>query len=187
MTQNQAHLVRKGRRSASRRGSEVIEFTLAFLPLIAMVFLLLDAAWGIFAKSTLEYAVRAGVRQGITITGTQATAAGSNLTAMVKSIVQQNALGLLTGDAGLSKIKVHYFLPPAPGSNDALTDVSGQANGNSSLNIMQVTIEGYALPALVPRIYGWNQNADLSATPVGAIAADLIEPSRDLPTIGAAP
>jgi len=105
------------------------------------MFVLADSAWAIFVKSTLEYAVRAGVRQGITITGTQATAANSNQTAMVKSIVQQNALGLLSGATGLAKIKVNYFLPPAANSNAAMTDVSTQADGNAGLNVMQVSVQ----------------------------------------------
>lgn len=175
------------RRAGSRKGSEMIEFTLAFLPLIAIMFVLADSAWAIFVKSTLEYAVRAGVRQGITITGTQATAANSNQTAMVKSIVQQNALGLLSGATGLAKIKVNYFLPPAANSNAAMTDVSTQADGNAGLNVMQVSVQNYTLPSLVPRIFTWKTAADGSAVSVAAVAADLIEPGQDSPPIGAAP
>jgi hypothetical protein len=173
--------------AGSRKGSELVEFTLAFLPLLAIMFVLVDCAWAIFVKSTLEYAVRAGVRQGITITGTQATAASSNQTAMVKSIVQGNSLGVLSGASGLAKIKVHYFQPPAPNSNAAMTDVSSQINGNAGLNIMQVSIEGYAVPSLVPRIFSWKTAADNSAIAIAAIAADLIEPGQDSPPIGTAP
>jgi Flp pilus assembly protein TadG len=174
-------------RAGSRKGAETIEFTLAFLPLLGMMFLLVDSAWAIFVKSTLEYAVRAGVRQGITITGTQATAANSNQTAMIKAIVQQNSLGLLSGATGLGMIKVHYFLPPAPNSNGAMTDVSTQSNGNAGLNLMQVSVEGYSLPSMVPRISTWKTAADGSAMSVSAIAADLIEPGQDSPPIGPAP
>lgn len=165
----------------------MLEFTLALLPLLMMIIVLLDASWAIFVKSTLAYAVRTGVRQGITITGTQATAAGSNLTLMVKTTVQRNALGMLAGDAGLAKIKVNYFLPPIPGSNAAALDVSAQTNGNAALNIMQVSIQGFSLGPLVPRIFGWKAPLDTSRTAIGAVAADLIEPSRDPPPIGAAP
>ncbi len=165
----------------------MLEFTLSLLPLLAMMFLLLDASWAIFVKSTLAFAVRTGVRQGITITGTQATAAGSDLTSMVKKTVQSNALGLLSGAAGLAKIKVNYFQPPTAGSNAASVDVSAQTNGNNPLNIMQVSIQGFSLGPLVPRIFGWRSAVDTSSTNIGAIAADLIEPSRDPPPIGAAP
>ena len=51
---------------------------------------------------------------------------------------------------------------------------------------MQVSIQGYNLGPLVPRLFGWRQ-LDVSSTAIGAIAADLIEPSRDLPTKGTAP
>lgn len=177
---------RQGRRRRCR-GAEFLEFTFTFLPFVAMLFVLMDVAWAVFVKATLDYAVRAGVRTGITITGTQAAAAGSDLTSMVKSIVQQKSLGTLSGPAGLAKIKVHYFLPPSDGSTAPATDVSGQANGNSPGNIMQVSIEGFMLPALVPRIFSWNQAADASGTAIHAVAADLIEPSHDTPPIGTAP
>lgn len=165
----------------------MLEFTLAFLPMLILVFFVLDISWSIFTKSTLEYAVRSGVRYGITITGTQATAAASDLTTMVKKRVQSNANGLLAGTTGYAKIFVNYLQPPAIGSTAAATDVSTQAYGNSPGNIMQVSIQGFKLMPLVPRLFGWNKVADTSAAPIGAVAADLIEPSNDLPAIGSAP
>lgn len=169
------------------RGAELLEFTFVFLPFLAMLLLLMDVAWAVFVKATLDYAVRAGVRSGITITGTQAAAAGSDLTSMVKSIVQAKSLGTLRGTAGLAKIKVRYFQPPADGSTSAAVDVSSQTNGDSPGNIMQVSIEGYTLPALLPRVFSWKQAPDQSGTSIGAVAADIIEPSHDTPPIGAAP
>ena len=179
-------------KSKSRKGSEMIEFTFAFLPLLVMTLVLLDVAWAVFVKNTLAYAVRAGLRVGITATGTQAKVAGpggtaSDLTTMVKTTVQINALGLLKGATGLAKIKVHYFLPPAPSSTSGLTDVSTLSSGDTPLNIMQVSVVGYSLHPLVPRIFGWGQAPDTAATIISAIAADLIEPSRDVPPIGTAP
>lgn len=176
-------------KSKGRRGAELLEFTLAILPLLMMIFLLLDACWGMFVKSTLAFAVHAGLRQGITITGTQATAAGSNLTAMVKDTVQRNAMGLLAGSTGLARIKVNYFQPPVPGSTAAAVDVSTVSNGNAPLNVMQVSIQGFPLRPLIPRLYGLRGagSVDASATVINAVAADLIEPSRDPPLIGPAP
>jgi len=175
------------RRTNRRKGAEMLEFTLAFLPMLIMIFVLLDVAWAIFVKSTLQYAVRAGVRKGITITGTQATAAGTCLTQIVKTTVQSNALGLLAGSSGLAKIKVNYLQPPPPGSTAAATDVSTQSNGNQPLNIMQVSVQSFSLKALVPRIFGWKQAVDNTPTVISAASADLIEPSRDAPCIGTAP
>ena len=181
-------IVRRRRSRAERcRGAEVLEFTFVFLPMMAMIILLIDVAWAVFVKATLEYAVRAGVRSGITITGSQASLAGSNLTSMVKKLVQSKSIGILRGSTGLAKIKVHYFQPPAEGSTAAAVDVSNQTWGNTPLYIMQVSVEGYVLPALVPRIFGLNKPMDASGTPIAAVSADLIEPSRDVPPIGAAP
>lgn len=163
----------------------MIEFTLVFLPLLTMILVLLDISWAVFAKSTLEYAVRNGVRTGITITGAQATAAGGCLTDIVKAKVQSSALGMLPGASGLGKIKVHYFLPS--GTSAAPTDVSTQSDGNKPLNIMQVSIEGFSLRALTPRIWSWKQSADVSSSAIYAASADLIEASRDVPCIGVAP
>ena len=174
-------------KSKRRRGAELLEFTFTLLPLMMMIIVLLDASWAIFVKSTLAFAVRSGVRLGITITGTQATAAGSDLTTMVKANVQSNALGRLAGPAGLAKIKVNYLQPPATGSTAAAVDVSGNSDGNNPLNIMEVSIQGFSLKALIPRFFSWKTAVDNSSTSISAVAADLIEPSRDPPPIGAAP
>jgi Flp pilus assembly protein TadG len=179
--------MRRRTNSKSRKGAEMLEFTLSLLPMLMMTFVMLDSAWAIFVKSTLAFAVRAGVRQGITITGTQATAAGMSLTDMVKKTVQDNALGLLAGASGKAKIKVNYIQPPAPNSTAAAVDVSTQSNGNNPLNIMQVSIQGFTLGPLMPRLFGKNQKVDTAGTTIAAIAADLIEPSRDPPPIGTAP
>ncbi len=183
-------------RAHRRRGAELIEFMLTLLPLLTLTFVLLDVAWGIFARATLEFAVRAGVRTGITITKTQTTTFGSDLTSLVRDIVQRNSLGLLRGPTGLHTIMVRFYKPPASGSTAPATPVSDQADGNSPLNIMQVSIEGFTLPALLPRFYWfgwrgggntWSQRPDLAGTNVAAISADLIEPSRDVPPKGPAP
>jgi Flp pilus assembly protein TadG len=167
------------RRRKGRRGAEVLEFTFAFLPLLAIMFALLDISWAFFAKSTLQYAVRTGVRTGITITGTQATAAGGCLADMVKATVQRNSLGILAGSSGLSKIKVNFF--------DSTGDITAAANANAALHVMQVSVQGYSLRALVPRIYGWRQPIDNAATVLNASSADLIEPGSDIPCKGTVP
>lgn len=171
-------------RTARSSGAEMLEFTVTFLPMLAMVFYLLNVTWAIFAKSTLDYAVRVGVRYGITVTGKQAAAAKSDLTSMVKNMVKSQALGLLSDT---SKIQVHYLEPPDSGSSAAPTDVCGQAYGNNPGNVMQVSIVGFTLVPLAPRMFTWNIRPDKSATPLTAIAADLIEPSNDMPPMGSAP
>ena len=160
----------------------MLEFTFALLPLLAMTFVLLDVAWIIFAKSTMAAAVRSGLRVGITMTKTKAN--GTDLTTLVKQSVQGSAggfLGKLPTDPGWQTIKVHYY------DQGTVLDVCADPNGNKPGNIMTVSIEGYSLHPLIPRIWGWGQSVDSSASAVGSIAADRIEPSRDLPTKGVAP
>ncbi len=181
-------------RRRRQRGADVIEFIYVLLPLLAMIMVIFDASWGIFIKATLQYAVRTGVRDGITITGTQATAASSNLTAMVKSDVQAHSLGLLNGATGLSYIQVHY-LQQNSGSSTGVTDVSTctavttgcPTIGNYPGNIMQVEVVSYPLSALSVRLYSWATAAQNSPTNMNVVSADEIEPSGDVPPIGTAP
>ena len=173
-------------RRIRERGAEALEFTLVILPLLAVLTVLLDVSWAIFAKSTLQRAVRVGVRNGVTITSTQATG-GQCLTDMVKSTVQANSMGLLSGASGLSKIKVNYLQPPPASSAAAATDVSTQADGNTPGNIMQVSVQNYSLLPLAPRIFDWNTTPDRTPMNLTVYSADRIEPSRNPPCIGTAP
>ena len=169
-----------------RKGSEALEFSLVLRPLLAMLTVLLDTGWAIFAKSTLQRAVRVGVTSGITLTGSQVTQ-GSCLTDAVKLTVQQNSLGLLSGSSGLSSIKVNYFLPPAPSSTGPATDVSSQSDGNSPGNILQVSVQNFSLALLLPVVVSFQVAPNTSPLVMGAYSAGLIEPSQDLPCIGTAP
>ncbi len=154
------------------------------LPLFAMIFVLLNIAWAVFAESTLQRAVRVAVRYGITVSSTNT---GSCLTDVVKADVQANSLGLLNGTTGLGYIKVNYFLPPSASATTAPTDVSTAANADAGGNIMQVSVQGYSLLPIVPRITNWQTPADKSPLIVSVYAADLIEPNRTPPCVGTAP
>jgi Flp pilus assembly protein TadG len=158
------------------------------LPLLAMMTVLVDTAWAVFAASTLQRAVRLGVRTGVTLTASspQVTAAG-DLTTAVKNVVQSNSVGLLNGSSGLAKVKVNYYLPPTPNSTSAATDVSTQTNGDAPGNIMKVSVQGFALTPLMPRIFGGNTPVDNAPTILSVSSADIIEPSRNPPPIGVAP
>jgi Flp pilus assembly protein TadG len=171
-------------RVARQKGSEALEFTLVMLPLFCMLFILLNIAWAIFAKSTLQRAVRMGVRSGITI---QSTSPGTCLTDTVKGIVQANSLGLLNGTRGLGYIKVNYYLPPDPNTATAPTDVSTTLNADAYGNIMQVSVQNFSLVPIVPRIFHWYEKADDNPMLVNVYAADLIEYSRTPPCVGSAP
>jgi len=153
--------------------------------MFCMLSVLIATSYAMWCRSTLAYAVRSGVRYGITVTGTQATAAGSNLTAMVKSYVVASSAGLLSGT---SLIQVHYYAPCTT-SSTGLCDVSSQSNGDAPGNLMQVSISNYPL-TFMPRILGWfRSSTTIESTPLmlSAVSADEIEPSNDVPPIGTAP
>jgi Flp pilus assembly protein TadG len=172
--------MRTRRRAGSRKGSELLEFTFCFLPLTAMIILLLDASWAIYVSSTLSYAVHEGVRQGITIDSTAAN--GSTLETLVQNIVQRNAQGLLSGSSGLSMVHVDFYRVSSTNSS-ALVAVTQAGGGLMAGDIIQVSVQNYSLRALVPRIYSWKSALDTSPTVISAVAADRIEPFSSLPSI----
>jgi len=126
--------------SGSReRGSQVVELSLVLLPLCALVFLILDMAWAFYVKSTLQNAVREGVRYAVT----SQTMTGLGQDASIKAVVQQNAMGLLSGSSGAALITIQYYLP------NTLAPVSG-LDSNQGGNIVQVYVHGYSLLPLGP-------------------------------------
>jgi hypothetical protein len=161
--------------------------------MLAFTTVLLDTAWAVMAKATVQRAVRLAVRTGITLTASQMIGSGC-LTDTVKGVVQSDSLGLLNGATGLAYIKVNYYAPPV-NNTAAVTDVSTcTATGAScptiadvSGNIMQVSVQGLVVTPLMPRIFGFkiaNDNAPLLVT---VYAADVIEPHNNPPCVGTAP
>lgn len=168
-----------GLRRLGRRGSELLEFTYALLPLLAIMFVMVDISWSIFVKATLQFAVHQGLRHGITITKTQATTAGQTLTQMVQNDVETWSMGILRGSTGKSYINLKFYALDSTGN---LVLVSG-TGANVSPNLMQVSVDSYPLAALVPRLYSWAVPPDSSPGMISATAADEVEPSNDVPPI----
>jgi len=169
------------RRRRRAKGAQIVEFTLNFLPFMAMVIVVVDTAWAVFAEATLQQSVRMAARVGVTLTNTQIN---GDLTSAVKALVQQHSVGLLNGATGLSYIKVNYF-----DGNNPSTDVSTQSWGNISGNIMQVSVQNFPLVPLMARIFTLKDSPDRNALSISVYSADVIEPmSTSLtPPIGAAP
>ena len=128
----------------------MLEFTLVFLPLIAFVLLLMDLGWGIYARATLQFAVREGCRFAITnqvlsLTNSQGQAYG--MVDSVKTVVQQRAVGFLgskTTDPGYSLIQVRFYNP-----SSSLTTALAYPTSSSSPqinvggNLVEVSVENY--------------------------------------------
>jgi Flp pilus assembly protein TadG len=173
--------------SRRRKGSQLLEFTLVLLPMLAMVGVVLDMAWAVFVQGTLQWAVRYAAHQGSIMTASS-LAQGACLTGTVKSLVQSNSVGLLNGTSGLALIKVNYLQPPTAGSSGASTDVSTTSTGDAPGNIMQVSVQNYSLVPLLPLFFTWAHAATTTPMTVNVYSADLIVSSGgNIPCIGTAP
>jgi hypothetical protein len=146
----------------------------------------MDISWAIFAKSSLQRAVRVAVDQGVALSSSQ-LAPGVCLTATVKGLVQSNAFGMLNGSAGIALIKVNYLQPPDPGSGAGVTDVSTQSGADNSGNIMQVSVQNFSLTPLIPRIVDFNHDADTNPLNLSVYAAGVIQLRQSQPCVGTAP
>ncbi|MEO8025120.1 MAG: TadE/TadG family type IV pilus assembly protein [Bryobacteraceae bacterium] len=127
------------RRARGQRGSAALEGALVILPLMAMLFALMDFSIAIFVQNVLHNAVREGVRFAIT----QQTGAGGQDNA-IKAVVQSNAFGFLTDP---TKITVQY-LHQDP-STGALATSAG-VGSNSQGNICVVSVVNYPWRMMVP-------------------------------------
>ncbi len=124
----------------------MLEFALAILPVLGFLFLLLDVAWAVYSRATLQYAVAQGVRYAIT----SQTLGGLGQKDSIRTIVQRNAFGNLGANssaAAWSSIQVHFYLPNG-------TDVSGVVGGNGQQNgvypLVEVSVESISEKSLLP-------------------------------------
>lgn len=142
------------------RGSETVEFGLVLIPMLAFVFLIIDLGWAVFAKSTLQHAVREGVRFGVT---NNLALGYTGMRDSIKSVVQYNSMGMLEGSAGWNRIQVKFKEPVG------FTDITGTAGCNNSPNLLEVTVDNFSLVPLLPLLR--------SATPMvlRAISSDRME------------
>ncbi len=137
-----------------------------FLPLIAILFALMDFSVAIFVKNVLLHAVREGTRYAVT---QQTGATGQD--AAIKAVVQTNAMGFLNGATGLAYISVTYY-----NANTGLVAVG--ANSNSGGNICVVSVTAFPWSYFAPV---WRSAAmSFSATSSDAMEAppNGVLPSR---------
>jgi hypothetical protein len=141
-------------RKTRQKGSEILEFAFVTIPMFGFLFLQVNIAWAVFARASLQHAVREGVRYAVT----SKTRSGYGHKDSVRQLVQSRAPFLLRGVAGWNLIHVRFFTP------DTLTDVSTATGGNAGGNLVQVSVEGYShenlLPGLLTRLTPIAMSAD---------------------------
>jgi Flp pilus assembly protein TadG len=147
------------RRRDRQRGSQLVESLLTMLPFFALAFLCMDAAWGLFIKSTLQQAVREGVRYAVT--GQVSGVLGQ--VASIEAVVQKQALGLLSSQS--ATLTVHFLNP------STMADLGTAAGANQGGNIVEVEVTGYQFKPLAPL---FRSSASIA---FNVTAADVIEGS----------
>jgi Flp pilus assembly protein TadG len=140
----------------SEKGSEIIEFGLVIVPLLAFVLLIVDIAWVLFAQSTLQYAASEGVRYAVT----SQTMTGMGQDASIQTVIINNAFGFVTS-ATSSNIAINYYNP-----------VTLEAtNSNAGGNVVEIVISGVNVYPLGPV---WRSKTAMVLT---ARSSDVMEAS----------
>jgi len=147
-------------RRRGQSGSAVAEFAIVLLPLLALVFLIVDTAWMIFARAAIQEAVREGVRAGIT--GNPPGCSSSSLNACIQQTIQNYSFGFVNPKNASSVVQISYYSP------GTMAQVSG-SNASIGGNVLKVTVVGLPLVPLGPL---WR-----TATPLAlsASSSDVIE------------
>lgn len=146
----------------SERGAAMVELALVLVPLMALMFAIIDFSMPIFLKSMFTSAVREGCRFGIAYQMSYKGTAYTTQTASIKAVVQDYSMGFLSG-TGANKISVNYYSQTPP-----FNQLTGNGANNSG-NILEVSINGYSWAPLVPI---WRSNSPLT---INAISADRLE------------
>ena len=140
----------------SEKGSEIVEFGLVIVPLLAFVLLIVDIAWVLFAQSTLQHAVAEGVRYAVT----SQTMSGMGQDASIKTVIIGDAYGFVTNSTA-ANIAINYYNP----STLAAT------NSNAGGNVVEIVVSGVNVYPLGPI---WRSHAAMVLT---ARSSDVMEAS----------
>ena len=150
-------------------GSQIVEFGLVLLPLLAFLFLIIDIAWICFAQSSLQYAAQMGVRAAVV---NPVPPQGMGQDAYLKGVVQSNAMGFLAGQDGLNEITIQYYSP----SGAAISK-----GGNTGGNIIEISVNNVAVSSLGPIFRETSATLHLNANSsdvMEALAPGALPPAR---------
>jgi hypothetical protein len=125
------------------RGSIAVEGAFSLLPLVAVLFGVLDISVAILVKNTMQFAVRQGARYAVT----SQTVPGMGHDLSIKTVVRRYSMGFLDSmyrDAdSLTQLTVTYYDPVT------LAPVTG-VGSNSGGNIVVVSATDLSWAWLVP-------------------------------------
>lgn len=155
------------RHGNGERGATFVEAAFIILPLMVLLLGIVDFGLAVFVKSTLQHAVREGVRYAITYQ----TISGMGHDASIREVVRSNCMGFLSAEQAAEKVKIRYYNPslynpanPGEWGGALVTGVGSNAPGN----IVEVAIEDYRWGLIMPTFFR-------SPLSLGARAADKME------------
>ena len=147
----------------SRSGATLVEAALVFVVFFAFIFLLVDVSWAVFAKVTLQNAVRSGVRYAVTSQTMTVNNSQLGQVASIQQTVQQKSMGLI---ADPNSVIVTFYAVGA-----GTPQVASGAGANAAGNLVIVAINAYQLRPLAPILHS------SAPTSITVSAGDLIESS----------
>jgi len=122
----------------------MVETALIILPMFAIFFAIIDFSLAIFVKSSLQHAVREGVRFAVTYQVEPGLCQDDS----IKNVVVQQSMGFLSTPEGREKIHIRYYLP------DTLSPTAENMPGN----IVEVSVEDFTWGWVAPI---WRNNSPL--------------------------
>jgi Flp pilus assembly protein TadG len=140
-----------------RRGNSFVEAGLVLVPFMALVLGITDYSLALFVRTTMQHAVREGVRYAVTYQ----KMTGLCQDASIKEVVRQNAVGFLKPADVTANVFIRYYLPT--------TFAAAPAPANSPGNIVEISVENYQWRWIAPL---WR-----TATPLTIVAraTDIME------------
>lgn len=121
-----------------RRGATIVEMSFVVIALFGLLFLLMDLSWVVFAKASVQHAVREGCRYAVT----SQTLSGMGHVASIREVVRRNSMGFISGSQ-MDSIQVRFY------SADTLQLLSG-AGSNAGGNLVVVAVENFEVRPLIP-------------------------------------
>ncbi len=156
-----------GRRANGRRGSAFVESAFVFVPLMAMFVAIIDYSMVILTRSTLQHAVREGLRYSITYQ----TMPSMGHDASIRAVVKNNSLGFLssvTGAENPCKICIRYYNP----------NTLAFTNANAPGNIVEVAVENHTWNWIAPLM---RSNSPLQITVRASDRMETVPPGTLVP------
>ena len=148
----------------------MVESVFTWLPTFALIFAFVDFGLALFRWSTLQNAVREGVRYAVTFQ----TQSGYGQDRSIQNVVEFYAMGMVTATQNPAKIFVNYYTPtntttpiPAPG-------------GNVPGNIVEISVQGMSwawvapISGTLPGIGGGSPSRDTTPLSISVYSSDVL-------------